>query len=49
MSQEERISRAEQIERIVRENDVEKWLTAQSADIAEKQAADRRRRARTRQ
>jgi len=49
MSQEERASRAEHIERIVRENDVEKWLTAQQADIAEKQAADRRRRARARQ
>jgi trehalose 6-phosphate synthase len=48
MPADERAARAEQIKRIVRENDVEKWLAAQRADIARKQAADRRRRGRAR-
>jgi trehalose 6-phosphate synthase len=43
MPAEERAVRLEQIKRIVRENDVGKWLSAQQADIVRKRAADRRR------
>ena len=42
----ERLARNEQIQRIVRENDVFKWLDAQRADITAKRVAARRRRAR---
>jgi trehalose 6-phosphate synthase len=48
MAGDERAARSDQIKRIVRENDVGKWLEAQQADIAAKRAADRRRRARAR-
>jgi trehalose 6-phosphate synthase len=43
MPADERAARSEQIKRIVRENNVEKWLAAQQHDIALKQAATRRR------
>ena len=43
MAAEERAGRIEGIKRIVRENDVGKWLSAQQADIARKRTADRRR------
>jgi trehalose 6-phosphate synthase len=39
----ERAFRIQEIKRIVRENDVGKWLAAQQADIARKRTADRRR------
>ncbi len=42
----ERLARNEEIQRIVRENDVFKWLDAQRADIAAKRAAARRKSAR---
>jgi trehalose 6-phosphate synthase len=42
----ERAARLEEIKRIVRENDVGKWLDAQQEDIRSKRAADRRRRRR---
>ncbi|MGD9696738.1 MAG: trehalose-6-phosphate synthase [Thermoleophilia bacterium] len=45
MGAEERAVRIGEIKRIVRENDVGKWLSAQQHDIARKRAADRRRRA----
>jgi trehalose 6-phosphate synthase len=45
MPADERADRIREIKRIVRENDVGKWLSAQQADIAKKRAADRRRRA----
>ena len=38
MSDDERASRAQQMRRIVNENDVTKWLAAQQADIAKKRA-----------
>jgi trehalose 6-phosphate synthase len=44
----ERLARNEEIQRIVRENDVFKWLDAQRKDIAAKRAAERRRGARGR-
>ena len=43
MPHEERAFRNQEIKRIVRENDVGKWLQAQQDDIARKRAADRRR------
>ena len=43
MPLEERAFRGQEIKRIVRENDVGKWLQAQQDDIARKRAADRRR------
>jgi trehalose 6-phosphate synthase len=43
MPVDERQARAEHIRRIVHENDVAKWLSAQRADIARKRASDRRR------
>jgi trehalose 6-phosphate synthase len=36
----ERRERLEHIKRIVRENDIEKWLSAQQADIAAKRSHD---------
>ena len=39
MPGDERRDRIDQIKRIVRENDVGKWLAAQEADIAEKRSA----------
>jgi trehalose 6-phosphate synthase len=44
MPAEERAIRIQEIKRIVRENDVGKWLAAQQADITRKRTADRRRR-----
>lgn len=44
MPADERAIRIQEIKRIVRENDVGKWLAAQQADIARKRTADRRRR-----
>jgi trehalose 6-phosphate synthase len=43
MPADERSGRLEEIKRIVRENDVGKWLDAQQVDIQRKRAADRRR------
>ncbi len=43
MPADERAFRIQEIKRIVRENDVGKWLSAQQADIARKRSADRRR------
>ena len=43
MSADERAGRAEHIRRIVHENDVAKWLSAQRTDIERKRSADRRR------
>ena len=43
MPSDERSFRLQEIKRIVRENDVGKWLSAQQADITRKRAADRRR------
>jgi trehalose 6-phosphate synthase len=43
MAADERADRIREIKRIVRENDVGKWLSAQQADIARKRSADRRR------
>ena len=43
MSSDERAFRIQEIKRIVRENDVGKWLQAQQDDIVRKRAADRRR------
>jgi trehalose 6-phosphate synthase len=43
MPADERAFRIQEIKRIVRENDVGKWLAAQQADIARKRTADRRR------
>lgn len=43
MSREDREARAEAIRRIVRENDVTKWLAAQQRDIQAKRSADARR------
>ena len=43
MPLDERAGRLEEIKRIVRENDVGKWLSAQQEDIARKRTADRRR------
>jgi trehalose 6-phosphate synthase len=43
MPADERADRIREIKRIVRENDVGKWLSAQQADIASKRTADRRR------
>jgi trehalose 6-phosphate synthase len=43
MPADERADRIREIKRIVRENDVGKWLSAQQADIAKKRLADRRR------
>jgi trehalose 6-phosphate synthase len=48
MPADERADRIREIKRIVRENDVGKWLSAQQADIARKRTADRRRAQRTR-
>jgi trehalose 6-phosphate synthase len=48
MPADERADRIAEIKRIVRENDVGKWLSAQQADIQRKRAADRRRVQRTR-
>lgn len=48
MPHDERAFRNQEIKRIVRENDVGKWLDAQQEDIARKRTADRRRRRRTR-
>jgi trehalose 6-phosphate synthase len=48
MPTDERVDRIEQIKRIVRENDVGKWLEAQRIDITAKRASDRRRRRRAR-
>ncbi|WP_217914265.1 alpha,alpha-trehalose-phosphate synthase (UDP-forming) [Miltoncostaea marina] len=48
MAADERSFRNQEIKRIVRENDVGKWLAAQQADIARKRAADRRRGTRAR-
>ena len=44
MPADERAFRIQEIKRIVRENDVGKWLSAQQDDIARKRTADRRRR-----
>jgi trehalose 6-phosphate synthase len=44
MPADERAFRIQEIKRIVRENDVGKWLAAQQADITRKRTADRRRR-----
>ena len=46
MPADERADRIREIKRIVRENDVGKWLSAQQADIQRKRSADRRRRQR---
>jgi trehalose 6-phosphate synthase len=43
MAHDERAFRNQEIKRIVRENDVGKWLDAQQEDINRKRAADRRR------
>lgn len=43
MPHDERAFRGQEIKRIVRENDVGKWLQAQQDDITRKRAADRRR------
>jgi len=43
MPHDERAFRIQEIKRIVRENDVGKWLAAQQDDIGRKRAADRRR------
>jgi trehalose 6-phosphate synthase len=43
MPHEERAYRNQEIKRIVRENDVGKWLQAQQDDISRKRTADRRR------
>ena len=43
MPADERAFRIQEIKRIVRENDVGKWLAAQQADITRKRTADRRR------
>ena len=43
MPADERAFRIQEIKRIVRENDVGKWLSAQQDDIARKRTADRRR------
>ena len=43
MPADERAFRIQEIKRIVRENDVGKWLSAQQEDITRKRAADRRR------
>ena len=43
MPADERAFRIQEIKRIVRENDVGKWLSAQQDDIARKRSADRRR------
>lgn len=43
MPHDERAFRGQEIKRIVRENDVGKWLDAQQEDISRKRAADRRR------
>jgi trehalose 6-phosphate synthase len=48
MPADERADRIREIKRIVRENDVGKWLSAQQADIAKKRSADRRRAQRAR-
>jgi trehalose 6-phosphate synthase len=48
MPADERADRIAEIKRIVRENDVGKWLSAQTADITRKRSADRRRAHRTR-
>jgi trehalose 6-phosphate synthase len=48
MPADERADRIREIKRIVRENDVGKWLSAQQADIARKRTADRRRAQRAR-
>jgi trehalose 6-phosphate synthase len=48
MPADERAARSDHIKRIVRENNVAKWLDAQRADIVRKQAAARRRRSRAR-
>jgi hypothetical protein len=48
MPADERADRIREIKRIVRENDVGKWLSAQQADIARKRSADRRRAQRAR-
>jgi trehalose 6-phosphate synthase len=48
MPLDERFARNEEIRRIVRENDVFKWLDAQRKDIAAKRAAEKRRGARKR-
>ncbi len=48
MPADERADRISEIKRIVRENDVGKWLSAQQADIARKRTADRRRAQRAR-
>jgi trehalose 6-phosphate synthase len=48
MPADERADRIREIKRIVRENDVGKWLSAQQADIAKKRTADRRRAQRAR-
>ena len=40
MSTDERRMRSEQIQQVVRENDIGKWLDAQQADIAAKRAAE---------
>ncbi len=48
MAADERAGRLEETKRIVRENDVGKWLSAQQDDIARKRSADRRRAGRAR-